>query len=55
MNDYLRACNDCDDASRGRGLDDSRLVQKRNINEYAHYLSSVFRLRYEKESKRRPQ
>ncbi|WP_083460636.1 hypothetical protein [Gulbenkiania mobilis] len=38
---FLMACNECDDASRDRGLDDSRHILMRNINEYAGYLSSV--------------
>lgn len=42
LNAYLRACNECDDESRGRGLDDSRLILMRNINEYSNYLSAVY-------------
>ncbi len=42
LNEFLAACNECGDASRGRGLDDGRMILMRNINEYAGYLDSVF-------------
>ena len=47
MNEYLRACMDCNDASSPsrNGLADSRLILIGNMSEYSNYLSS----RYAKE------
>jgi hypothetical protein len=42
LSEFLAACNECGDASSGRGLDDGRLILIGNINEYACYLHSVF-------------
>lgn len=42
LNEFLAACNECGDASRGRGLDDGRMILMRNINEYAGYLDNVY-------------
>lgn len=47
LRDFMRACNECDDASRVRGDDDGRMVLQRSILEYAMYLSS----RYEREAR----
>lgn len=42
LGDFLGACNECGDSSKGRGPDDGRVILMRNINEYAGYLDSVY-------------
>lgn len=42
LHEFLMACNECDDASRSRGLDDGRLILMGNITEYACYLNSTY-------------
>lgn len=42
LNEYLQACNDCNDASSSRGADDGRLLLMSSINEYERYLSSIY-------------
>jgi hypothetical protein len=42
LSEFLRTCNECNDASSSRGADDGRLILMRSINEYEGYLSSVY-------------
>lgn len=42
LNDFLLACNACQDASASRGFDDSRHILMRNINEFSGHLESVY-------------
>ena len=42
LSEYITACNECDDASRLRGIDDSRMILVGNINEYQRYLTSRY-------------
>lgn len=39
---FLIACNECNDASGSRGLDDGRLLLMRSMKEYEGYLTSVY-------------
>jgi len=42
LNEYLTACLACNDASRSRGVDDSRTILIGNMNEYACFLQGRF-------------
>lgn len=42
LSEYITACNECDDASQLRGIDDSRMILVGNINEYQRYLTSRY-------------
>lgn len=42
LNEFLLACNECGDASKGRGQDDGRVILMSNITEYACYLDGVY-------------
>jgi hypothetical protein len=42
LNAYLRACTECNDASRNRGADDGRLILMGNMSEYAGFLRAVY-------------
>ncbi len=42
LHEYINACTDCDDASRLRGCDDSRLILISNMGEYSSWLKSVY-------------
>ena len=42
LNDFLKACHECNDAGRDRGADDSRRILQASMREYAGHLDSVF-------------
>lgn len=42
LKEFMTACNDCEDASGVRGIDDSRVILVGNISEYANFLRSKF-------------
>lgn len=42
LNEFLRACAECSDASFDRGADDSRRLLQASMREYSGYLDSVF-------------
>lgn len=39
---FVMACNECDDGSRDRGVDDGRRTLQGSMREYSHYLDSAF-------------
>ena len=39
---YISACNRCNDGSRVRSVDDSRVILRGNMSEYASYLDSKY-------------